>query len=593
MVWFYVNNTLKKMTMINKKFICFLYSISFLCNAVFAQIQSLDFDWNTAKGKEGFFRVAKTKQGQWWFVTATNQPFYYKGVCAVNRAGTQGGRRAMPGKYAPTIDQKYNYQQSPDSFVNASVKTLRSLGFNALGAWSTEEFFNKGIPFTEIIEFFKEPPFLPSVSKREGLPDIFDSTWMIGADKKARALCSPLRYSKDLVGYFTDNEIGFGKTDETGFDLGFEAGQFDFTLLRTVLAMDSSKAAFNAAWSFLLGRYGQSFQNLSAAWGVTINTMMDVRKLNENKVAINSKNYDTDAAAFSKLYAAKYFAITNELIKRYDPNHLILGCRFGSAPPVYVLDAIKPFTDVISVNNYRPTLYDRYDTIYQYTQLPLLIGEISWNTDLFKHIPFASEAVKPLSVKERMFRAGTATLQRTAMHDGIVGFTWYRWVQGISTEDRFYDGVVNYNDELDVHKEAHKKLLPTLDSVRVSANGSAWKTAKLTNGEMNLFFDSLRSGWNQSLRLEFSQSKPLLNLFGWKMKGQVSNCKLSDTKLDMKLAIDFEEMQSRNGITPAGKGVYTMQLVRDGEKWNGTFSGVYNGEKISGKVNAFYFPILF
>ncbi|MBC7890095.1 MAG: hypothetical protein H7Z13_19640 [Ferruginibacter sp.] len=563
-----------------------------LLSSDLVQSQSINVDWKTAKGKDGFFRVAKTQQGQWWFLMPDSTPFYYKGVCAVNRAGTAGGRRAIPGIYAETIDRKYNYQQNPDLFVHASLSKLRALGFNALGAWATEEFFNKGMPFTEIIEFFKEPPFLPSVSKREGLPDIFDPSWMIAADKKARALCSPLRNAKELVGYFTDNEIGFGKTDDTGLDLGFEAGQFDFTLLRTVLGMDSSKAAFKSAWSFLLNSYGQSFEKLSGAWGVSIATVLDIRKLNDNKAVINSKSYDADAEAFSKFYAEHYFSVTSQLISRYDPNHLILGCRFGAPPPLYVLDAMKPWTDVISVNNYRPTLYDRYDTLYKYAQLPLLVGEISWNTDLFKHIPFASEVQQPLSVKERMFRAGSATLQRAAMHDGIVGITWYRWVQGVSVADRFFDGVVNYNDEPDVHKDAHKILLPTLDSLRKRANDGKWKSVALVNGEMNLFFDSLRPGWDQPLRIEISQSKPLPHAFGWKMKGSFEKFSFRGNQLEMKLAIDFEEAPGRSGNTAAGKGVYTIQLLRNGEKWAGTYNGIYNGSKLAGKIYAFYFPDL-
>ncbi len=570
-----------------------LFCLYFLWGTIYATIaQSVDFDWSSAKGTEGFFRVVKTNRGQWWFVKADNQPFYYKGVCAVNRAGTAGGRRAKPGKYAGTVDQKYNYQESPDAFVNASLNTLRSLGFNALGAWSTEEFFNKGMPFTEIIEFFKEPPFLPSASNRVGLPDIFDSSWMVNADSKARALCTPLRYSKDLVGYFTDNEIGFGKTDDTGFDLGFNAGQFDLSLLRLVLGMDTSRAACKAAWSFLLSRYGDSFEKLSTSWGVPVKTIQDIKRINEGKIAISNKMYDADAEAFSKLYATRYFSIAHQLIKRYDPNHLILGCRFGAPPPIYVLDAIKPFTDVISVNNYRPTLYERYDTLYQYTRLPLLIGEISWNTDLFKHIPFAGEVSKPLPVKERMFRAGSNTLQHAALHDGIVGFTWYRWVQDISTNDRFYDGVVNYNDELDMHKEAHEKLIPQLDTLRMHAHGGEWKWADINDGEMILLFDSLRSGWNQPLRLEMASAKALSPVYGWKMKGNVVKYALKGSQMDLQIKVDFAANPTIDAAIPEGRGVYTIRLIRSGEKWNGTYSGLYNGVKLLGKVQAFYFPEL-
>lgn len=283
------------------------------------------FDASSIRGTAGYFRVAKTTQGQWWFLDPDNKPFYYRGICAVNRAGTAGGRRANPGAYAVTVDRKYNYQASPDAFVEACKNKLLDLNFNAYGAWATEEFFNKGVPFTEIIEFFKEGPFLPSINEKQGLPDIFHPDWLIAADRKARALCSPLRSSKLLVGYFTDNEIGFGKADDFGLDLGFTAGQFDFALLRLVLGMKSGEPACEFAWNFLLNRHHNSFKELSDAWQVNITSKEDVKKLNESKTLIPGKAFGEDAQAFVELYAKRYFEITNKCIRRYDPNHLILG----------------------------------------------------------------------------------------------------------------------------------------------------------------------------------------------------------------------------------------------------------------------------
>lgn len=550
------------------------------------------FNATTFKGSPGFFRVAQTHEGQWWFVTPDNNPFFYKGVCAVNRAGTMGGRRAQPGPYAATVDRKYNYPQNPDAFVESSLKTIREHGFNALGAWATEEFFNKGMPFTEIIEFFKEGPFLPAVGNREGLPDIFDPQWMVNADRKVRALCTPLRYSKDLVGYFTDNEIGFGKAEDTGFDLGFEAGQFDFSLLRMVLAMDSSKAAYKEAWQFVLARHNNNIRTLAEAWKVQITRTEEMKVLNTMKARILGEAYEADALAFSQMYAERYFRIAHQLIRRYDPNHLILGCRFGAPPPFYVLDAMKPYTDVISANNYQPTLYDRYDTVYRHTGLPILIGEISWNTDLFKKVPYASESENGLTLKERMFRNGAQTLRRTSLHDGIVGFTWYRWVQGISTNDRFFDGVVNFNDEPDVHSAAHKALVPGMDALRLQHADGAWKKAKLQSGEMNLFIDILRPNWKQYLRFEWKDGKPQTLLHGWKMKGKLLKYKLTENSLDITIEVDFEEQTLREGVVPGGKGTYNLSMLRDGEKWNGTYTGNYNGTPLSGRVYAFYFPLL-
>jgi len=575
----------------NKAFI-FLFIVSALFPfRGLSQTDALSkFEKSSLKGTPGYFRVGKTTEGQWWFITPSNQPFYYRGICAINRAGGAGGRFAGLSKYAETVDMKYNYQQSPDNFVNACIQRVNGLGFNAFGAWTTEEFFNKGVPFTEIMEFFKEAPFLPQAGSKRGLPDIFDPKWLVAIDKNARALCSPLRYSKELIGYFTDNEIGFGKADDFGLDPGFQAGQFDFSLLRLVLGMESGKPAFDYTWDFLLKRYDNSFEKLSKAWEIKISSKDDVRKLNETKTKIPGEAYSTDAQAFVKRYAERYFELTYKAIRRYDPNHLILGCRFGGPPPTDILDAIKPWTDVISANNYQPTLYERYDTVYQYTGLPLLIGEFSWNTDPYKVIPFSFEQEKKLSVKERMFKKGEETLRRTAMHNGIVGFTWYRWVQGTCTDKRFFDGIVNYGDSLEMHSGELGKLLPTLEKVRMDAANGFWKNAPVNNGEMTLFPAGLRPNWDHYLRIGFVSGKPEVQVYGWKMKGKVLKFSNKQNVIYVKLEVTFEEATGISKNYEGGKGIYEIKLMRSGEKFYGNSTGNYNGSPISGSVKAFYFP---
>lgn len=578
------------MQVIVTRVILFGFLFAIRCYDITAQTPNYtEFDQSTIKGTPGYFRVAKTFQGQWWFLDPENKPFYYKGICAVNRAGTPGGRRANPGAYAKTVDKKYNYQVSSDSFVKACLRKIYDLNFNALGAWTTEEFFNYNVPFTEIIEFFKEGPFLPSVNGKNSLPDIFHPAWHIAADRKARALCSPLRYSKWLVGYFTDNEIGFGKADDFGFDVGFNAGQFDFSLLRIVLGMNPGEPAFEFAWDFILDRHNNSFNELSAAWQIDISTKEDVKTLNALKKPIPGKSYHEDAQAFVELYAKKYFEIAYQCIRRYDPNHLILGCRFGSPPPKCVLDAILPYTDVISVNNYQPILYERYDTVYQYTGLPLLIGEFSWNTDLYKKVPLPNETV-PLTLKDRMFERGSTTLLRTALHPGIIGYTWYRWVQEASTENIYYDGIVNYGDSLEMHAAMLQKINSILETVRVENAEGEWKNTPITTGEYTLFFEYLRPDWFHFIRFSIKNNRPNSLVYGWQMSGKILAFSQIKNHYHIKLSIDFKESAARNKTFESGKGVYELDLVRNGEKFYGQFKGNFNGKAMEGKVRAFFFP---
>ena len=253
--------------------------------------------------------MGQSTDGQWWFITPEGEPFFYRGVCAVNRAGTAGGREAKDGPYAAAVDEKYGYQANPDTFVYAQFDRLKDWGFNALGAWTTEEFFDKGMPYTEILEFFHEGPQLELEGQRRSMPDIFDPLWIQAINRKARTFCSPKRYSKELVGYFTDNEIGFGSSTDIGLDLGFNnSGKIRVFVVAQCPGFDEGVAARERAWSFIRERY-PDMQSLSEAWGQAIKSEGDISRLNNMKTPITTQAYLDDAKAFQLIWAEHYFRV--------------------------------------------------------------------------------------------------------------------------------------------------------------------------------------------------------------------------------------------------------------------------------------------
>lgn len=64
------------------------------------------------------------------------------------------------------------------------------------------------------------------------------------------------------------------------------------------------------------------------------------------------------------------------LVRRHDPNHLILGLRFGGGvPPSEMLRACKAF-DVYSLNVYSTQIdVKRLEEIYRLTGRPIIVGE--------------------------------------------------------------------------------------------------------------------------------------------------------------------------------------------------------------------------
>jgi hypothetical protein len=553
----------------------------------------IQFDEHSIIGRPGYFHLGKSTDGQWWFITPEGKPFFYKGVCAVNRAGTAGGRRARDGSYAQVIDEKYGYQASPDSFVNAQIFRLDDWGFNALGAWTTEEFFDRGMPYTEIVECFKEGPLLTIPGDRRPMPDIFDPAWIQAVNSKARTLCATKRTSKDLVGYFTDNEIGFGRSEDIGLDLGFvNTGRFGYSLLRGFLALEEGISARERAWAFIQDRY-DDLEALSAGWGREIRSKDDLQELNDKKIPIKTPQYLRDSRDFQLLYAEHYFRTVYETIKRYDPNHLVLGCRFGAPPDTAILRVMTPWVDVISQNNYRPTLYQRIDYLYRYTGLPVLIGEFSWNPDLFKYVTLPHEPEGGYSLKERVFRRGEEVLLRACTHPATVGYTWYRWVANTSEGDRFSFGLVDRLDREEMHIPLLKEIHPKIESLRTKVAEQKDSFYHSRTGTVSITLENMRPNWNHLLNIEIADGVWSSKAFGWQMEGHDIIGVLNPEKGEIELKIEFKEWYWRGKkALDAGWGEYDVKLERQGQYLNGTFQGKYNDRKVGGLVNGYFLPEL-
>ena len=71
--------------------------------------------------------------------------------------------------------------------------------------------------------------------------------------------------------------------------------------------------------------------------------------------------------------ANQYYKVTNESIRRYDFNHLILGDRYEANAPlvIEILDAAKPYVDVLSFQDFRDPVAHLKEW-YEKTNMPVL-----------------------------------------------------------------------------------------------------------------------------------------------------------------------------------------------------------------------------
>ncbi|GAB4457331.1 MAG: hypothetical protein OHK0029_16950 [Armatimonadaceae bacterium] len=432
-------------------------------------------NWAEMRGKEGYFRVARENSNRWWLLDPVGKPFFYRGVCAINRAGTQGGRFAVPGPYAEAVDRKYRYhEQGPDAFVEATLKRLRAWGFNALGAWTTVEFFDRGMPYTEILEFSKVGPNLrdgggENAPRGPRLPDVFSPVWELEGDRLARELCAPRRMSRNLIGYFTDNEIGWAQPKGMDRDDNPETTPPPTTptLLQYCLALEPEWAAHQAAWKFARERHSGDIARALSAWECDARNVEDFVRFHRGGGVLSNNAYREDHIAFSEQFAERYFAGVSRAIRRYDPNHLILGCRFGGPPGVTILRAARPpFVDILSANNYQHAFQERLEFYHEPTRMPILNGEFAWASGYFTDLMIPGEPAEEWSGRERAQQKAAPALRSGAAHPALVGYTWYRWVSRAAAPDGVTYGLVDLEDNEDTfNTRLLAQVNPTLEAV--------------------------------------------------------------------------------------------------------------------------------
>ncbi|OAQ40285.1 hypothetical protein A5893_04855 [Pedobacter psychrophilus] len=266
----------------------------------------------------GFFRSLKIKD-RWWIIDPEGFPFINKGVAVFRPYSSENQEKAMKEKYG-TVDKWYKKESD----------FLKSQGFNGAGAWSDVDLIRKSkkpIVYTVIVNAMAS--YKAEHIKRFGgkyktagwqgyrfdLVMVFDPEF----DAYCDAAFKPVAKYKDdkyLLGYYSDNELPW-KTD--ALDI-------------SIKNLEKDEPGYIAAKKWL-----------------------DKRK---NKDADLSDITEEDRIAFSGFYFETYMKKVTAALKKYDPNHMYLGCRFNQQerqeltnPEIFKVAG--KYMDIISINHYR------------------------------------------------------------------------------------------------------------------------------------------------------------------------------------------------------------------------------------------------
>ena len=432
---------------------------------------------------QGFFRTAKATNAhgpaRWLLLTPLGNPFFSIGVNAVQLENSQtfvegrefmfealpqqgdplarfGGRQdsaeSLPldagaqrgrgyGKGATFDFYRANlYRRDGADFgrhwLTRTRNRLLQWNFNTIGSWSDLALGRQArIPYTRTIQVEGDFSRLSDGSDWwSGIPDVFDPRFEQALERAVEAEAKPLKDDPYLIGYFIDNELGWGNGSATDPAARYALA---YSALRGDAGAPGSHAK-RALLDLLRSRHDGSIEKLSASWKKryrsweSLEPALGAAELPDGRVA----GVAADFAAFLQLHADRYFSQVAATLRRHDPHHLYLGARFASRTPEAV-QACARWCDVLSFNLYVPTLDSGFDAeALRRLDKPALLTEFHFGSN--DRGPFWPGLI-PVAAEADRGPAYDRMLKSVLANPDFLGAHWFQYLDQAVT-GRWLDG---------------------------------------------------------------------------------------------------------------------------------------------------------
>ncbi|MGO8944031.1 MAG: hypothetical protein ACLQJ7_10200 [Syntrophobacteraceae bacterium] len=386
-----------------------------LCQLVFAQDHEMQILSSSPSVKGGF----KSKKwstadidGVHWLIDPDGKPFYSKGVNSVAPGNesekSRAGKAYCWSNFYPFIGQ----------WRKQIASRLREWGFNTLGGWSDGS-PDLGFPLMVDLELGQHSRFR--------YVDPFDPQMERKTLEKARELTAPYRNQPQLIGYFSDNEVGW----------------WNSALFIRFLQAPWENHTKRFLWEMIYDNYKGSWEAFLADWSPQggAGNFEDLKKPEASLKLRPGGNGIRLVDRFLSACAKRYYELMYKAIHAAHPGALVLGDRF---PLYYHQDVILAMGDNVDVisTNYNVDIADGWVAPYFFEGLrklshkPVLVSEFFFaaaENGSGNHNGTAGNVrAKPghlmtvHSQAERAWGAGNALLS-FARFPNVVGAHWFQY----------------------------------------------------------------------------------------------------------------------------------------------------------------------
>ncbi len=343
--------------------------------------------------------------GKYWFVRG-HERFLSRGVNVLEMEDSSRG----DGRY-----YRSNFNGHFPTWYSNVVGRLQDWNFTTVAAWSHD-----GLCATSPFYYTRVVPFGQWNEGDTRLLDVFSEKYAAEIDYVAREHCGPRTNDVRLIGYFLNNELPW--YGEHGWPTSQKV-----SLLSRYLELPEGSAGRLKAEEFV-------------------------------RIAGNDKAAQVDWAG---VVAEQYYKLCAEAVRKYDPNHLVLGSRFAQRAQVPVMAACAKYCDVVSVNHYSKTGVFNEEQIGQIAALaqkPVMITEFSWRA-MENSSECQNRKGADVTVATQRDRAACFKKYITAAAEQpyLVGYDWFAY-HDEPPAGRF-DGEDSNYGLVDIHDQPYTELL--------------------------------------------------------------------------------------------------------------------------------------
>jgi hypothetical protein len=380
-----------------------------------------------------------------WLVRPNGERFFSLGICCVN----QGVSRAEFDSANPGYAAWQHYADS-NLWANATAKRLKTWGFTTVGGWSDFQALrdcrDEDMAFAPVLH----------IGSTAGAPwwDMWDPKIIARMDEVAREQILPLREDARLIGYYSDNEIGWWNA--ILFKMTLEQAPTSGQRQRLIQLL---RQTYRDDWSELLRDFepapgAENWQALERHGGLFLrpggNGIHAVRQ-------------------FLGVVAERYYSLVHDIIRKYDQRALILGDRFQSFYYPEVARACARYVNAVSSNlnaSWNDGSFARFyvETLYRLTGKPVLIGEFYMSARDNRSGNKNSRGIYPVAGTQKERAAGFRnTVEGLLKIPYVIGADWFQYYDQ-PTHGR-YDGE-NFNFGLvDIHDRPYEALTTTASAL--------------------------------------------------------------------------------------------------------------------------------